>query len=357
MKACEPQQKECGSDKWTDRAPPTTRDCCSGCYCKDSWTLKRKEKEYEHEMERLAREKIATQQRLAELKNELSQWMDVMEIDRVLRQTVQPEDDQASTSTASEGEDNFDADADDDLLPVAPVAPVAPATVLPKVPLPLQPETRHQAPPTIMPQHLPIQHKPVPTTGPALPAMVPAHSRSVVTATAPGLQPTVIAHAAPASHASVIQAVNHVIQAGPKHIAHIAPSHHPGAAPTSVAVSAPSNGPQPIGHITVHPVAHLPVSVPALYSQPVAAVTQPAAVVGHIAHTLGHAHQVNGSTSSPTAGVAQVGKQPQATAVGAQVVTHHPQLVGQTVLNPVTMHVEAGLSWGRALKRLTERRT
>lgn len=64
-------------------------------------TLKRKEKEYEHEMERLAREKISTQQRLAELKNELSQWMDVMEIDRVLRQTVQPEDDQASTSTAS----------------------------------------------------------------------------------------------------------------------------------------------------------------------------------------------------------------------------------------------------------------
>ena len=33
-------------------------------------------------MERLAREKIATQQRLAELKHELSQWMDVLEIDR-----------------------------------------------------------------------------------------------------------------------------------------------------------------------------------------------------------------------------------------------------------------------------------
>ncbi|KAJ0063485.1 hypothetical protein NL108_002677, partial [Boleophthalmus pectinirostris] len=64
-------------------------------------TLKRKEKEYEHDMERLAREKIATQQRLAELKNDLSQWMDVVEIDRVLRQTVQPEEDQASTSTAS----------------------------------------------------------------------------------------------------------------------------------------------------------------------------------------------------------------------------------------------------------------
>lgn len=52
-------------------------------------------------MERLAREKIATQQRLAELKNDLSQWMDVIEIDRLLRQTVQPEEDQASTSTAS----------------------------------------------------------------------------------------------------------------------------------------------------------------------------------------------------------------------------------------------------------------
>lgn len=52
-------------------------------------------------MERLAREKIATQQRLSELKNELSQWMDVIEIDRILRQSVQPEEDQASTSTAS----------------------------------------------------------------------------------------------------------------------------------------------------------------------------------------------------------------------------------------------------------------
>lgn len=52
-------------------------------------------------MERLAREKIATQQRLADLKNELSQWMDIVEIDRIVRQTVQPEDDQASTSTAS----------------------------------------------------------------------------------------------------------------------------------------------------------------------------------------------------------------------------------------------------------------
>ncbi|XP_064208954.1 max-binding protein MNT-like [Anguilla rostrata] len=298
-------------------------------------TLKRKEKEYEHEMERLAREKIATQQRLAELKNELSQWMDVMEIDRVLRQTVQPEDDQASTSTASEGEDNFDQDVDDDLLPATP-------TALPKVPQSLQPEIRQAPPqaaplapplaapmatPVILPQHLPIQHKPLPAPslapppqGPGhastLPAMLPAHSR-IATATA--LQPTVIAHAAPVSHASVIQAVNHVMQAAPKHVAHIAPHQGPapGSAP-SVAVSAPSNGPQPIGHITVHPVAHLP----ALYSQPVA-VTQ-SAVVGHIAHTLSHTHaQVNGSAPGPQ--------------VGAQMVAHHPQLVGQTVLNPVTM--------------------
>lgn len=77
------------------------------CLCLPHKTLKRKEKEYEHEMERLAREKIATQQRLAELKNELSQCMDVIEIDRVLRQTIQPEDDQASTSTASGTEMRF----------------------------------------------------------------------------------------------------------------------------------------------------------------------------------------------------------------------------------------------------------
>lgn len=78
--------------------------CCSeypAAPCPVLQSLKRKEKEYEHEMERLAREKIATQQRLAELKHELSQWMDVLEIDRMLRQTAQPEDDQASTSTAS----------------------------------------------------------------------------------------------------------------------------------------------------------------------------------------------------------------------------------------------------------------
>ncbi|XP_013881939.1 max-binding protein MNT [Austrofundulus limnaeus] len=74
-------------------------------------------------MERLAREKIATQQRLAELKNELSQWMDVVEIDRVLRQTAQPEEDQASTSTASEGEDAMEEDLDEETSAASPSAP------------------------------------------------------------------------------------------------------------------------------------------------------------------------------------------------------------------------------------------
>lgn len=39
--------------------------------------MKRKEREYEHEMERLAKEKIASQNRILLLKRELSQWGDV----------------------------------------------------------------------------------------------------------------------------------------------------------------------------------------------------------------------------------------------------------------------------------------
>ncbi|XP_019943904.2 max-binding protein MNT [Paralichthys olivaceus] len=318
-------------------------------------TLKRKEKEYEHDMERLAREKIATQQRLAELKNDLSQWMDVIEIDRVLRQTVQPEEDQASTSTASEGEDVMEDDLDEETAPRAQAA-------LPTVPQTMKPELhKSSAPaqtPTLTPattttsfitQHISIQHKPrlqphplpmnlpqpvpksvaVPTltattsstlTTPSQP-LIPTQTQMVTT---PSLHPTVIAHAS-VSHPSVIQAVNHVIQGGgPKHIAHLAPS-----TTTSVQLAP---GHQPIGHITVHPVAHLSPHLPALYPQQVA-VTQ-SAVVSHITHTLNHAHpQVNGTTpSQPTATI--IGKQ---TAVSTQMVAHHPQLVGQAVLNPVTM--------------------
>ncbi|CAB1347883.1 unnamed protein product, partial [Coregonus sp. 'balchen'] len=335
-------------------------------------TLKRKEKEYEHEMERLAREKIATQQRLAELKNELSQWMNVMEIDRVLRQTVQPEDDQASTSTASEGEDIMNDDMDEENVPAAP-------TALPTMPQQaMQPELYKTVTPTtitpttsILTQHISIQHKtqmyPQPLLHPhplsALPVsatfstptssitttpiqtllsahthivsspstLFPAHTHMVTAPAhthmvkAPSLQPTVIAHAS-ASHASVIQAVNHVIQAqassgGAKHITHLAPSSS-----TSMQLAPGHHHHQPIGHITVHPVTHLGQHhLPSIYPQSVA-VTQPA-MVGHITHTLTHA-QVNGT--APNQGTTTiVGKQ---TAVGAQVVTHHPQL-----LNPVTM--------------------
>ncbi|XP_063002912.1 max-binding protein MNT isoform X2 [Elgaria multicarinata webbii] len=273
-------------------------------------TLKRKEKEYEHEMERLAREKIATQQRLAELKNELTQWMDILEIDRIIRQTVQPEDDQASTSTASEGEDNIDEDMEDD----------RPVNSLPKLAHRSHPELLKAVPPIAAaaphPSVLPLAQKPAPPHGqpPLQPqALVPAQTHLVAAST---VQSTVIAHTA-TTHASVIQTVNHVLQ-GPqaKHIAHIAPST---SSPVQLSTTA-----QPIGHITVHPatlnhVAHLGQQLP-IYPQP---------VVGHITHSISH-QQVNG-----TAGLGQpaVVAKP---AVGTPVV-HHPQLVGQTVLNPVTM--------------------
>lgn len=278
-------------------------------------TLKRKEKEYEHEMERLAREKIATQQRLAELKNELSQWMDILEIDRIIRQTVQPEDDQASTSTASEGEDNMDEDMDDD----------RPLNSLPKLAHRQHPELLKSVPP-IAPSHhlavlpLPPKHVPPHAQPPLQPqAIVPTQTHIVAAST---VQSTVIAHTA-TTHASVIQTVNHVLQ-GPqaKHIAHIAPST---SSPVQLTTTA-----QPIGHITVHPatlnhVTHLGQQLP-LYPQPVA-VSQP--VVSHITHAISH-QQVNGTASL---GQPAVMAKP---AVGTQVV-HHQQLVGQTVLNPVTM--------------------
>eukprot|EP00066_Takifugu_rubripes_P004868 XP_003968522.1 PREDICTED: max-binding protein MNT [Takifugu rubripes] len=311
-------------------------------------TLKRKEKEYEHDMERLAREKIATQQRLAELKNDLSQWMDVIEIERLLRQTVQPEEDQASTSTASEGEDMDDLEDE-------PAATTQ--TALPTVPQPMKPQLQtaapapapspsatatasfvtqhisHKAPPQqphpqpvtpIQPASKPAAPLTLPASAPTTPpqALMPTHTQVV---SMPSIHPTVIAHAS-VSHPSVIQAVNHVIQGGaPKHIAHLTPSN----ATNTVHLS---GGHQPISHITVHPVAHLGQHLPALYPQPVA-VTQPA-VVGHITHTLNHAHsQMNGATPvQPTA--ALIGKQ---TAMNTQMVAHHPQLMGQTVLNPVTM--------------------
>ncbi|KAK5887682.1 hypothetical protein CesoFtcFv8_016268 [Champsocephalus esox] len=248
-------------------------------------TLKRKEKEYEHEMERLAREKISTQQRLAELKNELSQCMDVMEIDRVLRQTIQPEDDQASTSTASEGEDNFEQDIDDD----DPAPPAPPS--LSKAPV------IHAQ--QLLTSHLSIQHATLPlgvltTSSPSAPpqAIAPAPGPPPPQLAHPiqQLQPTVIAHAA-ISHPSVIQAVNHGLPLNLKHLTHIAPSPGPmssmSSMPQTIVPGAHQQiSAQPIGHITVHPLAHLQSNLPTLYPQGVS-VSQPT-MVGHITHTFTH---------------------------------------------------------------------
>ncbi|XP_029303404.1 MAX network transcriptional repressor b isoform X2 [Cottoperca gobio] len=320
-------------------------------------TLKRKEKEYEHEMERLAREKIATQQRLAELKNELSQGMDVIEIDRVLRQTIQPEDDQASTSTASEGEDNFEQDIDDD-VPAA----LAPTSLL------------KPAPPILQAQQLLTSHAVLSIQHATLPLGVlttPSHSApSQAIALAPVLgpppplqthpiqppamqvQPTVIAHAA-VSHPSVIQAVNHGLPSNLKHLTHIAPSPGPmssmpqpiAAAP--VAATHQTMTAQPIGHITVHPVAHLggPLQshLPTLYPQGVS-VSQPT-MMGHITHTFTH-HALPHVQANPQANTngaqvnsaAMINHGSPSLGKPTAVLAPHPQLVGQAaVLNPVTM--------------------
>ncbi len=249
---------------------------------------------------------------------------------------------------------------DDDLEDEA-----APRAALPTVPQTMKPELHKTATPaqtptltpttttttSYIPQHISIQHKaplhqpqlqplpvtpPQPASKPAAPPALTATTSSTPTTpsqplistqtqmvSVPGLHSTVIAHAS-VSHPSVIQAVNHVIQGGgPKHIAHLAPS-----TTTSSVQLAPSH--QPIGRITVHPVAHLTQHLPALYPQPVAAAQS--AMVSHITHTINHPH-VNGTAANQPA-AAIVGKQ---TAVSTQMVTHHPQLVGQTVLNPVTM--------------------
>lgn len=173
-------------------------------------------------------------------------------------------------------------------------------------------------PPTILSTHIAIQHKPTPL--PAAPSTQPQPAMVTPQAIAPAPpshvvtppQPTVITHAS-VSHASVIQAVNHVIPAGPKHLAHIAPS----------------NGGQPIGHITVHPVAHLSTGI---YPQSVA-VSQPA-MMGHITHTLAHHPQTRAQVNGMPAGAQQGAMVGKPTAV---VAHHHAGLVGQTVLNPVTM--------------------
>lgn len=70
-------------------------------------SLKRREREYEHEMERLAREKIAAQQRLATLKKDLSLQLDYLDMSALL-----PEQDNETTTTASECGNYSDLDED-----------------------------------------------------------------------------------------------------------------------------------------------------------------------------------------------------------------------------------------------------
>lgn len=57
--------------------------------------LKRKEREYEHDMERLAREKIAFQQRLSMLKKDLASQLDHIDVSAI------PDDENETTTTAS----------------------------------------------------------------------------------------------------------------------------------------------------------------------------------------------------------------------------------------------------------------
>lgn len=176
------------------------------------------------------------------------------------------------------------------------------------------------APPSVKPElkQTAVQSPPPPAASIIAQHVIPNRTPPTSTPQTPHLHPTVIAHAS-VPHPSVIQTLNHIIHGGgPKHVAHLAPS----TAPTGSVQLASAH--HPISHITVHPVAHLGPHIPALYPQPVA-VTQPA-VVGHITHTLSHAH-MNGTSPAQAAIVAKQGA----------VMAHHPQLVGQAVLNPVTM--------------------
>lgn len=227
-----------------------------------------------------------------------------------------------------------------------------------------------QAQPILAP-HLSIQHAALPLSGVLTAASPSGPPLPQAIAPAPGppppppphpiqppavqVQPTVIAHAA-VSHASVIQAVNHALPANHKHLTHIAPSPGPASStPQQINVSPAvpaaathqSITAQPIGHITVHPVAHLgpPLTshIPTLYPQGVS-VSQPT-MVGHITHTFTH-HTLPHVQANPQANTN--GAQVNSAAVVSQgsaslgkptaVLAPHPQLVGQaTVLNPVTM--------------------
>lgn len=80
---------------------------------------------------------------------------------------------------------------------------------------------------------------------------------------------------------------------------------------------------KPIGHITVHPVT--------IYPQPVAVSQSP--VLGHITQTLAQQPQSHSHVNG-----AAVGQQTTVVGKPTAVVAHqHASLMGQAVLNPVTM--------------------
>lgn len=58
--------------------------------------LKRKEREFEHEMERLAREKIAHQQKLSTLKKELTAQWEHIDLNTLLPEVMELEPTRAS---------------------------------------------------------------------------------------------------------------------------------------------------------------------------------------------------------------------------------------------------------------------
>ena len=67
-------------------------------------TLKRKERECEHEMERLAREKIANQQRLAQLKRDLSAKWDHIDFSQLLPDPSANNDNDSNSTLSAAGE-------------------------------------------------------------------------------------------------------------------------------------------------------------------------------------------------------------------------------------------------------------
>lgn len=260
----------------------------------------------------------------------------------------------------TEGEDNFEQEVEDDAHPNPPVPPT-PAPL----PKPVAPPIL-QAQPLLPGHHLSLQHAALPISGvltaPAATAGPPP-PQAIAPAPAPGpppqqqqqvqVQPTVITHAA-VSHASVIQAVSHSLPAGHKQLTHIAPSPGPSPVnpqPTLAAAPTPASAgthqplaahqqlaAQPIGHITVHPVAHLggalPSHLPTLYPQGVS-VSQPT-VVGHITHTFAH-HTLPHVQANPQA-AANGGQVNSATVIGQgspslgkPTAVLAPQLVGQAV--------------------------